>query len=150
MLVLCIGLAFIPIYSHHYFFRSSTFYDRGEDVVFDLATTGSSTTVAIEHAIANNQESDNDAKILDHDAITSKRSMLLLEDRVHQPHISITTDEVMRLLKRMQDGKVADKGFFIVLLEESKKLLHSLKNVYHISHPANKEGNLLNSTVTVR
>lgn len=136
LLAICMGLAFINIHSHRHF---SAFHDK-DPALFTVNPAGS-LLVGKENDIADQMAKTTE---IEHDA--SRPS----EEQIYPSHTISTREEVMRLLKGMQDGKVVNKGDFTFILEESKKLLHSLENVYHISHPAKKEGSLSNSTVTVR
>jgi hypothetical protein len=63
---------------------------------------------------------------------------------------SITRDEVMRVLHKMEKGKVIKKGYLKFVLRESRELLHSLDNVYNVSHPLKQDKSPSNSTLTVR
>ena len=56
--------------------------------------------------------------------------------RIHMNmNMNISRKEVMSVLKKMHNGNYVKKGYFKHLLMESKKMLHSLDNVYDVAFP---------------
>ena len=54
--------------------------------------------------------------------------------------MNISRKEVMSALKKMHNGNFINKGYFKYLLTESKKMLHSLDNVYDVGFPVSVSG----------
>jgi len=136
LIVLCIGLALINIHSHDLLTK---FHFTAQDAPrFGLTTAaGSSIPQTTEHGKSKSTDIQDD----------SRRH---LEELVNEnSRLDIPRDTAIDLLKRMQNGTVVNKGFFTCILGESKSLLHSLQNVYHIGHPAKKYEKSSNPTVTI-
>mmetsp|Transcript_2007 Transcript_2007/g.3643 ORF Transcript_2007/g.3643 Transcript_2007/m.3643 type:complete len:375 (-) Transcript_2007:3258-4382(-) len=139
LLVLCIGLA--SFNDFHFCLRQHVGnFHHQEDDFFALSSVVSS-MAHIHHEIANQKSRNN--------TTTHSSCCRSLEERFNPSSTIISRDDDMRLLKMMQEGRVMNKGYFTFILEESKKLSHSLKNVYNLSHPAKRHGSLPNSTVTI-
>ena len=85
-----------------------------------------------------------------HQTITQRTNVLEPHKRVMKSsneresggsmQMNISRKEVMSALKKMHNGNFINKGYFKHLLMESKKMLHSLDNVYDVVFPVSVSG----------